>query len=143
MSMFVNQIRGRNLQNVDGTSTDRIDNPDWAVIERAIRALGKNALALELRHLPFAEEPEPTQASRPSFMGITGGARGAYSIFVHDSSGSVYHLSIRSDKPVPSDEESLDEIPSPTLSVAIQVAQTYVSNGKLDEKFFWWKAPPQ
>lgn len=140
--MFINQIRGHNLPNADGTFTDRIDDPDWATIERAIRALdGVHAMSLELRHVPVSKEQGPTRAGQGSFMGISGGARNAYSIFISDPNGLVHVLEIRPDGADFSDEALLEQAPRPTLAVAIHVAHTYVFHGQRDCSFSWWKVP--
>ena len=139
MELFVNQIRGHQ---VGGESIHRIDNPDWDRIEQAIRDLGKRSYAMELCHIAPKQKQGLVEDPKV-FMGISGGVKNAYSIFVHDSNRIVHLLSLWSEQVSARDvdELHLDELPSATLDDAIQVARTFTIDGQLDSAFQWRSHP--
>jgi hypothetical protein len=138
VELFVNQIRGHR---VDGDLSHQTDNPDWDTIERAICNLGKHSYAVELCHI--ASNQEGLTKGAGVFMGISGGAKNAYSVFVHDSNRIVHVLSLRCDETSSPDFDllNLDELPSTTLDDAIQVARTFAVHGQLDSAFQWRSHP--
>jgi len=126
MALFVNQIRG---YRVGDDRTHQIDNPDWDTIEKAIRDLGKRSLAMELCHIV----PDQAEEERV-FMGIAGGAKNAYSVFVHDGNGFIHLLRLRCEE---ISEPDIEDPPPATLDDAIQAARTFAVQGQLDRSYQW------
>jgi hypothetical protein len=131
--MFVNRISGYQLPALNGQFADQIENPDWETIERSVRALGQRSLAIELCHM-VQNAGQPLIKS--NFMGISGGLKNSYSVFVWDQ--GVVHLLAKESV---ADDEDLLAGPPLSIDTVILAARTYAESGQLDTRVPWERMP--